>query len=169
MATTTEHNLYGTNVSLSVKRAVSSKYKKKSGFVYPLMSKFDTVTGGALQKNTSQKGYFSKSYGIPLIENNLKQLILCERGSRVMLPDFGLSLQKYLFEPMDETTYFLIKNDILEVLNKYFTIVNVITLGVFSNVKKNIISPEKNELLIKLTLQLMDESLDIFDVQVNIG
>ena len=169
MATTTEHNLYGTNVSLSVKRAVSSKYKKKSGFVYPLMSKFDTVTGGALQKNTSQKGYFNKAYGIPLIENNLKQLILCERGSRVMLPDFGLSLQKYLFEPMDETTYFLIKNDILEVLNKYFTIVNVITLGVFSNVKKNTISPEKNELLIKLTLQLMDESLDIFDVQVNIG
>jgi phage baseplate assembly protein W len=169
MATTTEHNLYGTNVSLSVKRAVSSKYKKKSGFVYPLMSKFDTVTGGALQKNTSQKGYFSKSYGIPLIENNLRQLILCEKGSRIMLPDYGLSLQKYLFEPMDETTYFLIKNEILEVLNKYFTIVNVITLGVFSNVKKNTISPEKNELLIKLTLQLMDESLDIFDVQVNIG
>ena len=169
MATTTEHNLYGSNVSLSVKRVTSSKYKKKSGFVYPLMSKFDTVTGGALQKNTSQKGYFSKSYGIPLIENNLRQLILCEKGSRIMLPDYGLSLQKYLFEPMDETTYFLIKNEILEVLNKYFTIVNVITLGVFSNVKKNTVSPEKNELLIKLTLQLMDESLDIFDVQVNIG
>ena len=169
MATTTEHNLYGTNVSLSVKRVTSSKYKKKSGFVYPLMSKFDTATGGALQKNTSQKGYFSKSYGIPLIENNLRQLILCEKGSRIMLPDYGLSLQKYLFEPMDETTYFLIKNEILEVLNKYFTIVNVITLGVFSNVKKNTVSPEKNELLIKLTLQLMDESLDIFDVQVNIG
>jgi len=169
MATTTEHNLYGTNVSLSVKRAVSSKYKKKNGFVYPLIGKLDTVTGGALQKNTSQKGYFSKSYGIPLIENNLRQLILCEKGSRIMLPDYGLSLQKYLFEPLDETTYFLIKNEILEVLNKYFTIVNVITLGVFSNVKKNTISPEKNELLIKLTLQLMDESLDIFDVQVNIG
>ena len=169
MATTTEHNLYGTNVSLSVKRVTSSKYKKKSGFVYPLMSKFDTVTGGALQKNTSQKGYFSKSYGIPLIENNLKQLILCERGSRVMLPDFGLSLQKYLFEPLDETTYFLIKHDILRTLRTYFSIVNVISLRVLSNLKNDLRSPEKNQLLITLTLQLMDESLDIFDVQVNIG
>ena len=169
MATTTEHNLYGTDVSLSVKRVASTKYKKKSGFVYPLIGKFETVTGGALQKNTNQKGYFNSAYGVNLIRNNLRQLILCEKGSRIMLPDYGLSLQKYLFEPMDETTYFLIKNEILEVLNKYFTIVNVITLGVFSNVKKNTISPEKNELLIKLTLQLMDESLDIFDVQVNIG
>ena len=169
MATTTEHNLYGTDVSLSVKRVASSKYKKKSGFVYPLMSKFDTATGGALQKNTSQKGYFSKSYGIPLIENNLKQLILCERGSRVMLPDFGLSLQKYLFEPLDETTYFLIKHDILRSLRTYFSFVNVISLRVLSNLQNNMRSPEKNQLLITLTLQLMDESLDIFDVQVNIG
>jgi len=165
MATTTEHNLYGTDVSLSVKRVTSSKYKKKSGFVYPLIGKFETVTGGALQKNTSQKGYFNKAYGVNLIRNNLRQLILCEKGSRVMLPNYGLSLDKYLFEPLDETTYYLIKNDILRTLNTYFSIVNVISLGVFANTTKAV----ENQLIIRLTLQLMDESLDIFDVQVNIG
>jgi len=169
MATTTEHNLYGTNVSLSVKRVASSKYKKKSGFVYPLIGKFDTVTGGALQKNTSQKGYFNTAYGVNLIRNNLRQLILCEKGSRIMLPDYGLSLNKYLFEPLDETTYYLIKNDILKTLHTYFSIVKVISLRVFSDLNNNSRSPEKNELLITLTLQLLDESLDIFDVQVNIG
>ena len=169
MATTTEHNLYGTDVSLSVKRVASSKYKKKSGFVYPLIGKFETVTGGALQKNTSQKGYFNTAYGVSLIRNNLRQLILCEKGSRIMLPDYGLSLQKYLFEPLDETTYFLIKNDILRTLRTYFSMVNVISLRVLSNLQNDMRSPEKNQLLVTLTLQLMDESLDIFDVQVNIG
>jgi len=165
MATTTEHNLYGTDVSLSVKRVASSKYKKKSGFVYPLIGKFETVTGGALQKNTNQKGYFNSAYGVNLIRNNLRQLILCEKGARIMLPNYGLSLDKYLFEPLDETTYFLIKNDILRTLKTYFSIVNVINLGVFANTTKAV----ENQLIIKLTLQLMDESLDIFDVQVNIG
>ena len=169
MAITTEHNLYGTNVSLSVKRVVSSKYKKKNGFAYPLIGKFETVTGGALQKNTSQKGYFNTAYGVSLIRNNLRQLILCEKGSRIMLPDYGLSLQKYLFEPLDETTYFLIKNDILRTLRTYFSMVNVISLRVLSNLQNDMRSPEKNQLLVTLTLQLMDESLDIFDVQVNIG
>ena len=74
----------------------------------------------------------------------------------------GISLQKYLFEPLDETTYFLIRNEVLQTLRKYFSIVNVIKLGIFADEFID------HQLIIRLTLQLMDESLDIFDVEVKI-
>ena len=82
-----------------------------------------------------------------------------------MLPQYGISLQKYLFEPLDETTYFLIKNDILRTLKEYFSIVNVISLSVFSGA----LDADRSQLIIKLTLQILDESLDIFDAEVTIG
>jgi len=164
MAITTTHNTYGASVSLNVKRAVTSKYKKKMGLAYPLAGTFKTVTGQppALQNNKGPGGYFSKSYGLDLVRNNLRQLFLCQRGERVMLPDYGISLQKYLFEPMDETTYFLMRNEVLRTLKKYFNIVNVIKLGIFEKEGVN------HQLIVRLTLQLLDESLDIFDVEVKI-
>ena len=167
MATTTTHNIYGAPVSIGVKQASEAKFRKKMGFTYPLTGSFKTVTGvpQALQNNVSEGGYFSKAYGVSLIKNNLRQLLLCNKGERVMLPTYGLSLDKYLFEPLDETTYELIKLDVLRTLKKFFSIVRVIGLKVFSNPAQE----EKSQLFISLTLQLMDESLDIFDVEVTIG
>jgi phage baseplate assembly protein W len=164
MAITTTHNSYGAPVSISVKRATASKYKKNSGFAYPLVGSFKQVTGNptVLQNNKGPGGYFSKSYGVDLIRNNLRQLFLCEKGERVMLPGYGMSLNRYLFEPMDETTFFLMRNDILQTLKKYFSIVKVITLAIFEDRFRD------HQLIVKLTLQLLDESLDIFDVEVSI-
>jgi len=166
MATTTTHQTYGADTSIQVKRNASSKFKQKYGLGYPLAGQFKSAIGtpAALKTNTSEGGYFSKSYGTTLIRNNLRQLLLCERGERVMLPKYGLSLQKYLFEPLDETTFYLIKNDILRTLQTYFSIANVISLSVFSNA----VQAERSELIIKLTLQILDESLDIFDAEVTI-
>ena len=167
MATTTTHNIYGAETSIAVKRASASKFKRRSGLVYPLTGTFKTVTGQppALQNNTSEGGYFSQCYGLTLIRNNLRQLLLCEKGERVMLPDYGMSLQRYIFEPLDETTYELIKMDILRTLKKYFSIVHVISLSVFSSP----LQANRSQLAVKLTLQLKDESLDIFDAEVTIG
>ena len=167
MATTTTHNTYGVETSIAVERVASSKVRKKSGLVYPLTGSFKTVTGAppALKNNVSEGGYFSRAYGINLIKNNLRQLLLCEKGERIMLPNYGLSLQRYLFEPLDETTYELIKSDILKTLKKFFSIVQVVSLKVFSNAAQ----AERSQIYVSLTLQLMDESLDIFDVEVTIG
>ena len=167
MATTTTHNTYGVEVSLAVQRNAASKDKRKAGFVYPLTGSFKSVAGvpAALQNNTSEGSYFSQSYGVSLIKNNLRQLLLCEKGERVMLPNYGMSLQRYIFEPLDETTYYLIKNDILRTLNTYFSIVNVISLNVYSTG----LEANRQQLVVRLTLQLLDNSLDIFDVEVNLA
>tara|TARA_R110000824_G_scaffold86395_1_gene213773 strand:- start:9146 stop:9649 length:504 start_codon:yes stop_codon:yes gene_type:complete len=167
MATTTSNTTYGADVSIAVKRNSASKFKQKFGFNYPLAGQFNTITGApeSLKANVSEGGYFGKAYGATLIRNNLRQLLLCEKGERVMIPNYGISLQKYLFEPLDETTYYLMKNEILRTLEQYFSIVNVISLSVFSTP----IQQARNELVIKLTLQVLDESLDIFDVEVTLA
>ena len=167
MAITTTHNTYGAAVSVEVHRTSASKIDARYGLAYPLIGSFKKVTGvpADLQNNTSEGGYFHKSYGISLIRNNLRQLLLCDKGERVMLPQYGISLNKYLFEPLDETTYYLIRRDILRTLEKYFSLVRVINLKVFSEAEDT----EQGKIIISLTLQLLDESLDIFDAEVTIA
>lgn len=167
MATTTSNTLYGAESSLVVKRKIQSKYQKRLGFCYPLVGKFKTVTGqpASLKNNVSQGAYFTGESGTELIRNNLRQLLLCNKGERVMLPDYGLNLERYLFEPLDQTTFYLIKQDILRTLERYFSSVNVVNLSVYSTD----LQANRSQLYIKLTLQLLDQSLDIFDVEVTIG
>ena len=167
MATTTTHTSYGAPVSIDVRKVSSSKFAKRTGLAYPLIGNLKDITGNpvSLQKSKGQGGYFSKNYGVTLIRNNLRQLILCNKGERVMLPDYGMSLNKYLFEPLDETTFYLIKNDILSTLATYFSSVHVLGIKVFASPRKQ----DEHQLIVSLTLQLLDQSLDIFDVEVTLG
>ncbi len=166
MATTSTHNRYGMPVSAGVLKGSASQYKKRYGLAYPLVGSLEgTVTGSVLKKRTSQAGYFQKAAGVALIKNNLRQLLLTEKGERIMLPDYGLSLRKYVFEPLDEVTYFLIKTDILKTLYKYFSLVKVLTVAVGSTEQQ----ADRGELIIKLTLQLVNDGKDIFDIEVNIN
>lgn len=166
MATTTTFEKFGVPLSLSVEKAVTSKTKKRAGFRYPLASDLGTtISGGLIHKPANQGKYFAPATGIALIRNNLRQLLLTQKGERVMLPDYGLDLFKYLFEPIDKTLFFLIKRDIATTINKYFSIASILSLRVFSEDSDR----ENNTIRVSLTLQLKDESLDMFDVEVTIG
>ena len=166
MATTTIHNTYGVPVSLSVKKSAASERKRRAGFSYPLIEPLDnTVPPGVPPKNTSQSNYFNKAYGVELIRNNLRQLLLTQKGERVMLPEFGLDLRRYVFEPLDETTFNLMRRDILLTLSTYFSIAKPLVLTISSDDREI----ENHTLRVELTLQLLDESLDIFDVEVRLG
>ena len=167
MATTTTHNTYGAPVSVPLKNTIGGKTGKVNGLVYPLTGSFKKVTGSppVLQNNTSEGGYFSKGSGIDLVRNNLRQLLSCEKGERVMLPNYGISMRKFLFEPLDETTYFLVRTEVLRTLNTYFSSVNVISLAVYAANEQR----EQGKLTVSLTLQLKDESLEVFDTDVVIA
>ena len=167
MATTTTHNTYGAPVSVPLKNTIGGKTGKVNGLVYPLTGSFKKVTGSPpeLKNNTSEGGYFSKGSGINLVRNNLRQLLSCEKGERVMLPNYGISMKRFLFEPLDETTYFLVRTEVLRTLNKYFSSVNVISMAVFASEREE----EQGQLTVSLTLQLKDESLEVFETDVVIA
>ena len=100
MATTTSITKYGVPVGSSIQRGIKSKYKRRVGLAYPLVQTRNTVVTSILQKsNVAHATYFGNATGQELLKNNLQQLIKTEKGERVMLPDYGLALKKYVFEP----------------------------------------------------------------------
>ncbi len=72
----------------------------------------------------SGRDYFGKN-DINIITNeqaileSIMNIIATEPGERVMYPDFGCSLRKYLFEPIDEITSGYIRKEIFTSVEKY--------------------------------------------------
>lgn len=53
------------------------------------------------------------------IRTDLLHLILTRKGSRYYLPDFGTRIYEFIFEPMDGTSFNLIKTDVIQSVEKY--------------------------------------------------
>lgn len=54
---------------------------------------------------------------VELVKQDLLNHIFTRRGERVMMPTFGTRIPDLLMEPMDNTSIFTIRNDLLEVFN----------------------------------------------------
>ena len=94
------------------------------GVKYPL---FD-------ETNTS-KGIFVKTKGLELLKSQLRQFIRTERGERVMLPNFGLSLKRFLFEPITEDLRLAIKKEVVFGLASYVPEARILNLQILEGEK----------------------------------
>tara|TARA_R110000744_G_scaffold33621_5_gene78899 strand:- start:1102 stop:1560 length:459 start_codon:yes stop_codon:yes gene_type:complete len=84
------------------------------GVRYPLSS-----------KGSISNGMFSKTSGLSLLKSELRQFIKTERGERVMLPNYGLSLRKYLFEPLTPEIVSAIREEIYFGVGRYLKKVSI--------------------------------------------
>jgi phage baseplate assembly protein W len=62
---------------------------------------------------------------IDVVKQNLKTLILTDKGERIMLPNFGVGLRKFLFENMSDTINVQIEQEIIEQVRRYMPFVNI--------------------------------------------
>lgn len=62
------------------------------------------------------RGLLHTQEGTDQIKSDLLSLILTNRGERVMLPDFGVDLRRFLFELNDETLINDVRNTIIRQL-----------------------------------------------------
>jgi phage baseplate assembly protein W len=67
-----------------------------------------------------------------LAEQNLKMVILTSPGERMMIPEFGVGIRKYLFEQNVGGTLETIKNNISAQVSKYLPYITLKELLVFS-------------------------------------
>jgi phage baseplate assembly protein W len=116
-------SVYGKNISRSIKSDIKVIDTKFYGLSYPL--------GGT-------GGYFSKQSGNTLVRSNLTQLLKTELGERVMLPNFGCSLKRYLFEPLDQSLFNQVKNQIMTSITRYLPTVEVVKLSVVNTEDVNL-------------------------------
>lgn len=67
--------------------------------------------------------YGNKDIGILINEQavveSVMNILLTEPGQKIMDPEFGIPLYKYLFEPIDQQTSVLIQSDIEYALTKF--------------------------------------------------
>lgn len=118
-------SLYGVNPPKQIKLNVTSKGKEKYGSVFPMGS-------------TLNKGHIPKMSGIKLLQNNAAQLILTEKGERIMLPQFGMNLRKYLFEPLTKDIFSAIRAEIIHSISTFMPEVTILKVAVKETSKINI-------------------------------
>tara|TARA_R110000824_G_scaffold199827_1_gene383818 strand:+ start:23 stop:391 length:369 start_codon:yes stop_codon:yes gene_type:complete len=93
-------------------------------------------------RQSSIDGFVMNKSIISVIRQNLKMLVLTIPGERVMEPNYGVGLKRYLFENFSSTTSARISNNIREQVKVYMPAVKI------SNIIANTDSQDANTLLV---------------------
>lgn len=147
------HDIYGDLPVKQDRHSTVSKEGEIVGFDYPL-------------GNLKGKGYFQKVSGKALIKNNIRQLLNTKTGERVMRPDFGSPIHKYVFEPLDYITKKFLLEEISEIITRYEPRVNIVELSVEELDKYG--TEGLQALIVNLNLSIKDEYNSNFDITVEI-
>lgn len=145
---------YGKIAPRYIQQLPTSQRQEIYGLGFPLGS----VSGG---------GFFTKNSGLDMIKSSVRQLLLTEKGERVMLPNFGCSLRRFLFQPLDEFLFESIKREIQYSFSNYIVGAQITKIGVFPTGDAG--PAGGNSLKIVLTLKLDTSDLEIFDIEVDIS
>ena len=93
----------------------------------------------------------------------IRQLFLTRRGERVMSPDYGLKLDTFLFEQIDEALFETLKSMVLETVSTYMPYVSILSLRIEDT--PDVLS--ENGLLINLSIQIKEDlSIPPFEVRL---
>jgi hypothetical protein len=131
----------------------------KQGYLYKdLFLDLDTSVYYNKQLNKSSvlkdvQGLFDEN----AIRNSITNIFLTAPGEKILSPEFGLDLRRYLFEPISDFGAFAIKDDIknrLPEMEPRVTIQNVVVVPY----------PEQNEY--RITMQIDIPSLDVYGLSL---
>tara|TARA_R110001583_G_scaffold33135_2_gene112190 strand:+ start:512 stop:934 length:423 start_codon:yes stop_codon:yes gene_type:complete len=124
-------------------------------------SRTNRLNGIAFPVIEGTGGFFTKTDGAETVMSGLKQLLLTNRGERVMRPDFGTSLRKSIFEPFTTSLKVKLREEIKATIKKYEPRVDIIDLVLSWESRPQ--SAGRNHIYISLKFKIKDE---ITDVQV---
>lgn len=105
--------------------------EKFKGFEYPVFK--------------SAKGYFHSTTDLQQIKSDLIQLLLTHPGERVMMPEFGVNLKRYIFEFNDENTQFEIRNEIANALRIFEPRVVITDIIISNTMDETKLHPDDNK------------------------
>jgi uncharacterized protein len=87
------------------------------------------------------------------LQQNLRMLILTMPGERIMIPDFGVGLQGFLFEQINNQTYSSIAKKITEQVDFYIPSINIQEISFFTTDDDPTL--QNNELRIRLQYDIL--------------
>ena len=118
-------------------------------------------------KSFGSDGWFaSTSTTIKAVKNNIKMLLSTTKGERLMQPDLGLNLRKFLFEQYTDETRVVIENEIVDTFEFWLPFVEIRDL-IISMDKTD--SVGKNAMSIFIQFNITKDPNTLETVQVNIS
>jgi len=151
--------IYGNSLPLQQKRQIRSEQPKIYGLNFPI--------GVNIRESKFQRGYFCKEAGINLIKGNIKQLLGTFPGERLMLPNYGLDLRQFLFEPLDADLFSEIRERIRESISVNIPSIIITKLSVVS--LDSIGYTGVPGLKISLSFKLKEDATQVGDVSIKVG
>lgn len=152
MAKNQNKQIFGIAPSKVTSNEVVSKVSTYRGMTFPMGSRRET--GGIASSNSGRE----------TIKNAISQLLKTEKGERVMNPDFGCNLRRFLFQPLIENVFNQIKLEVATAFNRYILGASIVKLSVFS---LNEYGPSGgNSLKIVLNYELSEEEGVVQEVEV---
>ena len=91
-------------------------------------------------KRDDQNGYAMMTDVERLVAFHLKNLLLTSKGEKISDPDYGVGLKRYLFEPMTQGIYNVLKNEISNQIFSYLPYVRLVGVQVIEDTDNNSIS-----------------------------
>ena len=70
-------------------------------------------------------------YDVDAIKNSIRNIFNTSKGERILEPEFGVSLEKYLFEPLSESTAHTIGTEIEQGIKTYEPRATVVNINVY--------------------------------------
>jgi uncharacterized protein len=106
--------------------------------VNPLDLQKNIAIGVSLPFNAS--GVFNSTYTTKdQIKSNLINLLLTSKGERVMNPNFGCDLKKFLFEGITDNNVDTLRNDIVSSVSLYIPEVTITNIILSPNTDNNLV------------------------------
>lgn len=93
---------------------------------------------------------------------NAKNLLLTNKGERIMQPEFGVSLHKTLFENINEDLVITLENIIKSNFNYWLPYIFINELLVIPN-------EDQNRIYIKMTISLQGNTIDTKSIQLEVS
>ena len=98
---------------------------------------------------------------IQVASQNLKMIVLTSPGERIMHPQFGVGIRRYLFEQNSQFTLDEIKNKITQQVATYLPYINLLTVNVESPDIPGGLPGEKDESAVLIKIKYSVPSANI--------
>ena len=119
------------------------------------------------RKSNGVEGYFaSTSTTIEAVKNNIRNLVNTHQSERLMQPQLGMNLRKYLFDQFTDETSFSIQNDIVDTFKKWLPFVEIQDIQVNMNDNDSI---GKNTMNVTIVFNITQDPNTLESVSIEIG
>ena len=106
-------------------------------------------------------GYFTTTKTtIDAIKNDIRLLLLTQRGERLFQPRLGMNIRQFLFEQITDETVVQIENDIVDTFQTWLPFVEL------KDIRVDIGDQDKNQIKINITFNVRNAPTDLQSVGV---